>query len=69
MVAIELDVEYDKKVLREVLIAGDDAKVADIVKAPLFVKPDEQWKLVFYYHGEKMSEEIQQKRETSILKC
>jgi D-alanine-D-alanine ligase-like ATP-grasp enzyme len=42
MVAIELDVEYDKKVLREVLIAGDDAKVADIVKAPLFVKPDEQ---------------------------
>jgi hypothetical protein len=42
MVAIELDVEYDKKVLREVLIAGDDAKVADIVKAPFFVKPDEK---------------------------
>ena len=31
--AIELDVDYDKRVPREVLIAGDDAKVADIVKA------------------------------------
>ena len=33
MVAIELDVEYDKRVPREVLIAGGDAKIADIVKA------------------------------------
>jgi hypothetical protein len=31
--AIELDVDYDKRVPREVLIAGDDAKIADIVKA------------------------------------
>jgi hypothetical protein len=31
--AIELDVDYDKRVPREVLIAGGDAKIADIVKA------------------------------------
>jgi hypothetical protein len=31
--AIELDVDYDKRVPREVLVAGGDAKIADIVKA------------------------------------
>jgi hypothetical protein len=38
MEAIELDVDYDKRVPREVLIAGDDAKIADIVKAKEILK-------------------------------
>jgi hypothetical protein len=38
MEAIELDVDYDKRELREVLIAGDDAKIADIVKAKEILK-------------------------------
>lgn len=42
MEAIEPDVEYDKKVPREVLIAGSDAKVVNIVKAALFDRLDEQ---------------------------
>jgi hypothetical protein len=38
MEVIELDVDYDKRVPREVLIAGDDAKIADIVKAKEILK-------------------------------